>query len=202
MTAPMPDPTVTTASHADRRPSAPGRLELVRQFLNTLDIEAEADDFATPVALAAWLTERGLLPRGQRLSERDLAAAVELREVLRDVLEGNAGHVVDDEARQHLDRIADTVPLRLRLADGPRLDSNVRNGVALAIGQLLAVIYEAMLIGTWERLKVCHNDTCRWAFYDSSRNRSGAWCSMAICGNRIKGRSFRRRHGGPMTATA
>ena len=25
---------------------------------------------------------------------------------------------------------------------------------------------------------------CHWVFYDGSRNRSGAWCSMRICGNR------------------
>jgi predicted RNA-binding Zn ribbon-like protein len=39
---------------------------------------------------------------------------------------------------------------------------------------------------TWERLKVCDRDSCRWAFYDTSRNRAGRWCSMAGCGNHIK----------------
>jgi predicted RNA-binding Zn ribbon-like protein len=42
-------------------------------------------------------------------------------------------------------------------------------------------------------LKICTNDECQWAFYDHSRNRSGAWCTMAVCGNRMKGRAFRRR---------
>ena len=50
-----------------------------------------------------------------------------------------------------------------------------------------------MRVGTWERLKVCRNDECQWAFYDHSRNHSGAWCTMAICGNRMKGRAFRTR---------
>ena len=31
-------------------------------------------------------------------------------------------------------------------------------------------------------------------FYDQSRNRSRAWCSMEVCGNREKARSFRVRH--------
>ena len=66
-------------------------------------------------------------------------------------------------------------------------------GVAPAIGQLLALIYQAMITGTWQRLKICRNDECRWAYYDRSRNRSGAWCTMAVCGNRMKGRTFRRR---------
>ena len=54
-------------------------------------------------------------------------------------------------------------------------------------------MYDAMTAGTWDRLKVCRNDECQWAFYDRSRNRSGAWCTMAVCGNRMKGRAFRRR---------
>jgi predicted RNA-binding Zn ribbon-like protein len=53
-----------------------------------------------------------------------------------------------------------------------------------------------MAAGNWNRLKVCSNDACQRAFYDASRNRSGRWCSMATCGNRMKGRAYRQRHGG------
>ncbi|WP_069061448.1 CGNR zinc finger domain-containing protein [Sinorhizobium sp. RAC02] len=35
-----------------------------------------------------------------------------------------------------------------------------------------------------ERLKICPN--CQWLFLDRSRNRSRAWCDMAVCGNRAK----------------
>jgi predicted RNA-binding Zn ribbon-like protein len=43
-----------------------------------------------------------------------------------------------------------------------------------------------------ERLKICPN--CHWLFLDRSRNRSRAWCDMAICGNRAKAsRHYRRR---------
>jgi predicted RNA-binding Zn ribbon-like protein len=48
--------------------------------------------------------------------------------------------------------------------------------------------------GTWDRMKACRADDCEWAFYDSSRNRSGTWCSMEVCGNRAKARAFRARH--------
>ena len=44
---------------------------------------------------------------------------------------------------------------------------------------------------TWERLKACSRDTCRWAFYDGSRNHSARWCSMSGCGNIVK---MRRAH--------
>jgi predicted RNA-binding Zn ribbon-like protein len=53
----------------------------------------------------------------------------------------------------------------------------------------------AMSAGSWRRLKLCANPDCGRAFYDSSRNRSARWCSMATSGNRMKGRAYRRRQG-------
>ena len=47
--------------------------------------------------------------------------------------------------------------------------------------------------GSWERLKVCADHGCRWAFYDRSKNRQGHWCDMAVCGNRLKNRELRAR---------
>ena len=46
---------------------------------------------------------------------------------------------------------------------------------------------------TWPRLKACRDDTCQWAFYDHSKNRSGHWCSMEVCGSRHKARQYRER---------
>jgi predicted RNA-binding Zn ribbon-like protein len=42
-----------------------------------------------------------------------------------------------------------------------------------------------------DRLKIC--PTCRWLFLDRSRNRSRAWCDMAVCGNRAKASRYYRR---------
>ena len=68
-------------------------------------------------------------------------------------------------------------------------------GLALAIGLgwLLSFVYAATADGTWPRLKACREHTCEWAFYDHTKNRSGAWCSMAVCGNRAKARTYRAR---------
>jgi len=77
--------------------------------------------------------------------------------------------------------------------DGHAQLAPVATGVDTALGRLLAIVYTAMAEGTWPRLKVCRSETCRWAFYDSSKNRSGAWCTMAVCGSRVKARSYRQR---------
>ena len=187
------DAVLPPASDAARRPPAPGRLELVRTFLNTVDIESGDEDLSSPAILASWLKERGLLPGGARLDSGDLSDTIEFRETLRDVLEANAGHGDAPAARRRLDEIAARIPMRVQIGRRPRLEPENGDGIEAALGRLLAIAYESELDGSWQRLKVCRSDTCRWAFYDSSRNRSGAWCTMAICGNRMKGRAFRRR---------
>ena len=192
----MTDLTVPLADDAARRPPAPGDLELVRQFVNTFDVESGWEGLDTPATLLAWAAERDLLPSNRRLTERDLAAATALREALRMALAANAGHADRAAAWRGLDRIASGYPLRMRLNGGARLDADGGDGIAPAVARLLGTIYDAMTRGTWERLKVCRNDECQWAFYDHSRNHSGAWCTMAVCGNRIKGRAFRQRHAG------
>jgi predicted RNA-binding Zn ribbon-like protein len=66
-------------------------------------------------------------------------------------------------------------------------------GAANFLGSISAGIVEATVAGTWDRLKVCRDDACRWAFYDHSKNGGGAWCSMRVCGCRNKSRAYRAR---------
>ena len=68
------------------------------------------------------------------------------------------------------------------------------DGPDAACALALGIVFAARADGTFTRLKACPHAHCGWAFYDSSRNRSGQWCSMRICGNRTKGEVFRRRN--------
>lgn len=179
------------------RQPAPGALEVVRAFVNTLDVEDGVDDVATPDALTAWLRERELVGPGETVTRADVRRAAELREALREVLLGNhGGYDVDPAATATLEDAARRARLELRFgADGTARPEPSRAGVDGALGRLLAIVAAAQADGTWQRLKSCPADDCRWAFYDRSRNRSAVWCSMAICGNRAKVRSYRDRHG-------
>lgn len=49
--------------------------------------------------------------------------------------------------------------------------------------------------GDRQRLKLCANPGCGFAFLDTSTNRTRRWCFMRYCGNRLKVRAFRRRRG-------
>jgi predicted RNA-binding Zn ribbon-like protein len=174
---------------------APGRLELVRTFVNTRDVEDGIEDLATPVAARRWL-RRHDLPDRAPADERELRRLTELREALRELLHANNGGPVSRRALDHLRAEAARVPLVVRF-DGVEDSALVPAGAGLdaVVGELVGIVHEAIADGTWTRLKACRSETCEWAFYDRSRNRSGTWCSMAVCGNREKARSYRHRHG-------
>ncbi|HSR26591.1 MAG TPA: ABATE domain-containing protein [Candidatus Eisenbacteria bacterium] len=177
---------------------APGSLGLVQEFVNTLEMEPgprgeDVEQIGTAEALTAWLDEHGLLSGGPA-GAADVARAVELREAIRRLLFANNGGSVDEADLALLNRVAGECGLRPRFVAGGRaVLEPAAEGVQGALGRLLAAVSEAMSEGTWHRLKACADDRCRWAFYDSSRNRAGHWCSMESCGNRAKARQFRRR---------
>jgi predicted RNA-binding Zn ribbon-like protein len=93
----------------------------------------------------------------------------------------------DPEAIAALNAAAGRVRLRFDHVGEARLEGD---GL---VASLLAIIARAQADGTWERMKACRAEDCRWAFYDRSRNRSRTWCSMEECGNRAKARSYRAR---------
>lgn len=68
---------------------APGRLETVRRFVNTLDIDAGSDALTSPGALVAWLGAAGLLSGDAAAGRDDLVHAVAVREALREALAAN-----------------------------------------------------------------------------------------------------------------
>jgi predicted RNA-binding Zn ribbon-like protein len=176
------------------REPAPGALALVQGFLNSTDLEEGWDRFASPEALRGWLVERGLLEEAAVLTDADLSRALAVREAIREVLFANNGGEADPAAVATLNEYAAASPLLLRFDAGPEAGvvPGVR-GLNGALARLFAIILAAQIDGTWSRLKACQNEVCRWAFYDASKNRSGHWCTMAICGSKRKTRAYRAR---------
>jgi predicted RNA-binding Zn ribbon-like protein len=181
-----------------RRRPAPAALRLLQQFINTYNIERHhlglrTEEFASPADLRLWLVQRGLLPRGAAVRAAEVPRAQEAREALRRLALAHNGRAVDPDAVTTLNRLARAARVAVHVGrDGRmRLESHAR-GVTGALGRLVAAAFTAQIDGTWPRLKACRR--CRWAFYDWSKNRSGRWCAMSICGNRTKARAFRSRH--------
>jgi predicted RNA-binding Zn ribbon-like protein len=169
-------------------------LELVRDFVNTADLEAGEDKLGDARGLQYWLLFHGLAELRDRATEAEAADARALREALRELLRAHNGLEVDREAASEtLDSVARGVGLDVRFVDGAVRFVPRKAGTARGLGLLLAAVGQAMADGSWQRLKACKSDTCRWAFIDHARNRSRQWCDMAVCGNRAKARTFRSK---------
>ena len=127
--------------------------------------------------------------------ENDLAFARAVRDSIRSLLVGNEGGPAPGPTDlDALAALAHRCPFEaLVAADGSIELQPAAMGEALRLGQFLAIIRDAQKDGTWGRLKACHNSDCKWAFYDRSHAGRGAWCDMAVCGNRIKNRNLRSR---------
>jgi predicted RNA-binding Zn ribbon-like protein len=178
------------------RAPAPGSLRVVQKFINTHNHEfpEEWDRLGTPTLARAWLVRHGLLEETADISEEERRGLLELREALRSLALRSRGEPLSEVQVELLER-AGAKGLRLRFSmDGaPALEPLVPGAAGAAL-RLLAMVHEANLVEAWGRLKGCRQ--CGWVFYDRSKNRSAAWCSMSICGNRLKNRAYRRRRAG------
>jgi predicted RNA-binding Zn ribbon-like protein len=166
------------ASHLEHK-LAPPPLLLVQAFVDTLDLDLGTDMFARAEEAHAWLADAGLIDAASSAGPAspgfasDLRLAREVRESIRALI----AHNTSDE------------PLA---GDDLRQPEQAGRVVAGLLG-LLLIIRDAQADGSWDRLKLCGNPDCRWAFYDRSHSRRGAWCDMASCGNRLKNRNLRAR---------
>jgi predicted RNA-binding Zn ribbon-like protein len=168
-------------------------VELVRSFANTVDVEDRTDRLASSGEFRSWLRDQGLAGADQPIGQDDLALARELRRALRAEMASHHDDVPDPAARAALDRLAADLPVQIVPSTGAL--EPVAHGSRGALTQVLASTHGLVRAGVWNRLKVCPDDGCAWAFYDESRNRSRRWCSMNVCGNRHKVRAYRDRLG-------
>jgi predicted RNA-binding Zn ribbon-like protein len=171
------------------------QLDLVRDYVNTRDFEIDIDDFSSPEGLSSWLSEQGLVDDLVEPTDEEVADAIAVREAIRELLFANNGVDTDtDSASKTLEAAGREARLGVRFEHGHPVLAPEGDGARAAIGHVVAAVAELASTDEWKRLKACRDENCRVAFYDKSRNRSRAWCSMEVCGNREKARSFRQRH--------
>jgi predicted RNA-binding Zn ribbon-like protein len=177
------------------REAAPGRLQLVEHLINSVEVaDGARDQIATPAGLEAWLADAGYAAHP---SETDVGRVLQIREGLRSVLEAHSGEPVDAAAVASLNHALGASSVQLQVDDDGTPALVAGDGIERFVADLANALLTATADGTWARLKICRDDTCRWAFYDRSKNRSGAWCSMDDCGSKAKMRAYRERQARP-----
>jgi predicted RNA-binding Zn ribbon-like protein len=142
----------------------------------------QQDHLGDAAEARTWLRRRGGL--GSR-GERD--AARQARDALQSVVRGERSPTV-------LAPFLEGVGYRPTLSEHGvewSLDVAAERGPAVR-----AVLSWSALERTKPgRLRPCANDECRLFLLDRSRTNKARWCSMAVCGNRMKARRhYRRAH--------
>jgi CGNR zinc finger/Putative stress-induced transcription regulator len=189
-----PDMTFDTSEH-DQSTPAPDDLELVQRFMNLHehDPRTGTEIPASTAAVHAFLVDRGLLRKRERFADRDRERALRLADALRARVPGARPGGPSREQVALVDRAAQDAGLHPHFEpEGPVLVPS-EQGIAGALGRLIAIAFLADLDGRWYQLKICGDRTCSSVFYDRSKNHSGRWCSMQACGNRNKVRAWRER---------
>jgi predicted RNA-binding Zn ribbon-like protein len=175
-----------------REPAPTAELHLLQDFVNTNDIEGQRDAIGDPQRLARWLSDGGLSDGGP-IDELDWRRALEVREGLRALGLANNGETLDDARLTALNRAAAAYPVLVGVDAEEWSLRPAEMGVGGFLGAILSTLARSMADGSWSRIKACRNDECQWLFFDQSRNRSGTWCTMKICGSRMKSRAYRSR---------
>ena len=162
-----------------------GALDLVRRICNSINREQGGDAWRDVGELDSWLRREGY--DVDRVTVGDREKMLELRDAMwRSIVERSLPPLADALEHCRLRPVVDGGRLRL-VATGTTSD--------VVAARLVEVIVEAQSTHTWERVKACQH--CGWIFVDASRNRSGRWCSMSVCGGREKARAYRSRRRGP-----
>jgi predicted RNA-binding Zn ribbon-like protein len=153
-------------------------LDVANSVILRFDAARSIDRFADPGALASFVPaaldfcgERDRLAAMQPTGAENRPHLLELRESIDAYFRRRA---LGEENRDLLCNMLEAAAQALRAApDDAALEAHCARSA-------LRLICEPAP----ERLKICGH--CGWLFIDRSKNRSRAWCDMAVCGNRAK----------------
>ncbi|MFC5951519.1 CGNR zinc finger domain-containing protein [Pseudonocardia lutea] len=173
---------------------APAGLALVQDLLNTVSAgRPPLPDLLSDLELARdWAVGVGRAWSGPgspvELSEGDLDQLRDLRTDLRTALAGQAGSAAAGP------EVLRTLTAGLILHRDGRVALTPRGeGWRQIATATLIEIAAAQQADLWRRLKVCRNERCPVSFYDRSKNNSGVWHDVRVCGNAINLRASRAR---------
>ena len=171
----------------------------------TVDLLEKPKDLLDWMAAAEMLSSRALKDAKRALSQpqlqKALTRACEYRRVLKAALENlhQHKHIYTDRAA-----IAETnrllaCPRTTFTLSAVEKSLQLRHNWAVTepddLSRPIALTF-ALLLTTQDagRIRKCQNPDCVLFFLDTSKSGTRAWCSMEICGNKLRVAAFRERH--------
>ena len=174
------------------RPGSGPTLERLIDFVNTNELQESQDRLRSPEQTRAWLLAQGF--EVGELGRDDWAALLAFREGVRAAAAANNGYDLDADAVTALRGAIDRLGFTVRATADPRLEVAATTSAGRALAPLVGTLMAAQADGTWARVKACARDSCRWLFYDTTRNHCRTWCTSTTCGSREKAkRAYRRQ---------
>jgi predicted RNA-binding Zn ribbon-like protein len=170
----------------------PPALERLIDLVNTNDRQQAQDRLANPDQTQAWLTAHGLPT--QALDHDQWTALLDFREGIRAAAAANNGHQLAPEAVAALGAAIDRLGFTIGVSAQAGLAVASATPAGRALAPLVGAVLAAQADGSWARVKACARDSCRWLFYDRTRNHSRTWCTSTTCGSREKARRYYHRH--------
>ncbi|UFU07347.1 CGNR zinc finger domain-containing protein [Ruania halotolerans] len=155
---------------------------LLLALLNTTPVDGgtQVDELGEEQAAIAWLRSHGGTGSPAELEHTRRA---------RDALQ----HVVrDNHAPATLSQFLDGVSLAPSIRSG-RLAWQFQAPVDMELAARAVITWYDIEESLPGRLRPCGNDECRRYLIDHSRGNRAQWCSMAVCGNRMKARRHYQR---------
>ena len=155
---------------------------LLLDLLNTTPVRngTPEDDLADARAAREWLAGHG-----QPATDVEHRTLLDARAVLQAIVRGQ-------DAPSAAARFLDDVTYRASFGDdGVEWVLDVPSGRSAAARAVLA--WDALAKSSPGRLRPCANPDCRLFLIDHSKPNSARWCSMAVCGNRMKARRHYQR---------
>ena len=182
-----------TATGDAARPGPRQALERLIGFVNTNEPQISQDQLRDPEQTQNWLAAEKFEVR-EGLSHDDWAAIIAFREGVRAAAAANNGSDLDTDAVAALRHAIDRLGFTVRATADVHLEVASTTPSGRALAPLAGTLITAQADGSWTRVKACARDSCRWLFYDTTRNRSRTWCTNTTCGSREKAkRAYRRQ---------
>jgi predicted RNA-binding Zn ribbon-like protein len=191
-------------SRESKKFGVPNELASLYDFANTLDVRhfthhgvphPQGDELTNARELASWMSQRGLLFTGARITPAMFGTALELRTLLRNYLQCDPRERSrNKDAARALNKVLKLFPLLVAARDdGGMVLRAARDDALAGLSSVVAELYDGSRNGTLDRLKMCASDECRRVFFDRSKPATRRWCLSSLCGNRMKTRSYRER---------
>ena len=154
----------------------------------------------TDGSVVDWLGAAGVLPDGVHAAPRGLLAlALALRTGARTLVEAALSATGADADADVVNEVLEKGRGRTALqwdasaARFTRTTQRLGHDGASLLAPVAEALVQLLADADLQMVRQCEGDACSLLFHDLTKSHRRRWCSMAVCGNRMKVAAFRAR---------